>query len=213
MIRTVRFDGYDSWDDFGLIRTSTTISKPEAKTNTLEVEGMDGVIDFTEYFGEVYYKNRTITLEFNTKRPMDEFPKVYSDVCNALDGRRMRIALSEDPGYYWIGRVSVSEWKSNGRIGLITIEADCEPYKYKDEPTVRSFTVSGSKKVILENLRKKVSPDFDLGASMTIRFGGKDYSAEAGKWSDPSLMLDSGRNELTFTGTGSVTVTYQERGL
>lgn len=213
MMKTVRFGEYDSWEDFGLVRTSTTIDKPAAKTSTVEVEGMDGVLDFTEYFGEVLYDNRTISLDFETQRPMEEFPQLFSDVCNAIDGKMLRIVLSEDPDFYYVGRVSVSEWKSNGRIGKLSIEADCEPYKYRSTITTKTVQVSGSKTESFDNLRKRVRPTFDLSASMTIRQGTKSFSASGNGWSDAGLYFGQGANELTFEGTGTVTVKYQEKGL
>lgn len=212
-LRTVKFGDYDSWLDFGLIRTSTTIGKPEARTNTVEVEGMDGVLDFSEYFGEIMYDNRELELEFSTARPVSEFPRLYSDVCNAIDGKRLKVVLSEDPDYYWMGRVSVSEWKSNGRIGTLTISVDCEPYKYKAEVTRRTIQVSGTAKALLTNLRKRVVPTFELDAAMTIAFGTGSHSATVGTWSSPEIVFEQGVNEITFTGTGTVVVSYQERGL
>lgn len=213
MIRTVKFDDFDSWLDYHLVRTSTTIGQPEPKTNTVEVEGSDGVLDFTEYFGEVFYKNRTISLEFQTQVPVEEFPKLFSRIQNDLHGRSMRIKLSEDPEFYYVGRVSVSEWKSNGRIGQLTIEADCEPYKYRAEITRKEFEVDGSAIVYFENLRKRVVPTFTFGAEMSVAFDGATYAASAGRWSDPRLAFGRGLNEVTFTGTGPVAVEYQERGL
>ena len=58
MYRSVNFDNYNSWTDFFLIRSSKTISSPEPKYIKVEVEGADGELDLTEYFGDIKYKNR-----------------------------------------------------------------------------------------------------------------------------------------------------------
>lgn len=211
--RTVKFDGYDSYLDFALIRTSCTIGEAAPKKTTVEIEGSDGVLDLTDYFGEVYYENRTLSFEFSLIEPMSEFNRIYSEIKNALNGKKMKITLSEDSEFYYVGRVSVNEWKSNGRIGSIAIECDCEPYKYRKNVTSKTVTVNGTKTVLFQNLNKRVMPEFNLSADMTIKFGDSSYSAGSGAWSDSRLKFVQGSNRVVFEGNGTVTVKYQERGL
>ena len=213
MIRTVKFDDLDSFEDFGLVRVGTSIDAPSAKTSTVEVEGMDGVLDFSEYFGELMYDDRGLSFDFQSDADMSGHAALYASICNALDGRKAKITLSEDPGFYWLGRVSVGDYESAGRIFEVSIEADCEPYRYKAEPTTKTVTVSGSKTETFSNLRKRVRPTFDLSAEMTIRQGAKSFTASGTGWSDPALYFGQGANDLTFEGTGTVKVTWQEKGL
>lgn len=213
MFRTVQFGDYDSYTDFALILASHTIGEAAPRTNSVEVEGMDGSLDLTEYFGEVFYSNRELSFTFSLIEPVSEFPRIYSEVKNAIHGRRMKIRLGWDSGFYYVGRVTVSEWQSNGRIGSITVTADCEPYKYKVKPTTKTFKVEGSKTVILSNLRKRVSPQFESDAVFTVKQGDESYTASQGVWSDARIILQQGDNRLDFEGNATITVTYQERGL
>ena len=214
MLPSVKFGKYDSMLDFALIRTASTVGEAPVKTNTVEVEGADGVLDLTEYFGELFYENRTLEFTFQCIEPISEFKRIYSEVKNAINGKKMKIILSEDSDFYYIGRVSVNEWASNGRIGELSISCDCEPYKYRKNVTTKTLTVNGSKKVLFQNLHKRVVPEFNFSvANMQIKFGTATYTASAGDWSDPRLIFLQGTNEVTFTGNGTVTVTYQERGL
>lgn len=142
-----------------------------------------------------------------------DFQTTFSRVFNALHGKRMRIQLSEEPGFYYIGRLEVDGWETGEKTGDINITADCEPYKYRASETVKAVTVSGTATASFDNLRKRVMPTFELSASMQVKQGDTTYQASAGTWSDPRLVFDEGANELTFTGTGTVTVKYQERGL
>lgn len=213
MFRTVQFDDLDSYLDFRLIRTSKTIGEAAPKTKTVEIEGADGTLDLTDYFGELYYQNRTLSFEFSLIEPISEFERIYSEVKNALNGRKMKITLSEDSDFYYVGRVSVSDWKADGRIGSITVDCDCEPYKYRKNVTKKTVTVNGTKTVMFQNLNKLVMPEFELSAAMQIKFGDSTYSANKGKWSDSRLKFKQGSNKVVFTGNGTVTVSYQERGL
>lgn len=136
MYRSVNFDNYNSWTDFFLIRSSKTISAPEPKYIKVEVEGADGELDLTEYFGDIKYKNRKLSFTFVAKVRETEFLNLFSSIQNALHGRNMKIVLEEDPDFYYFGRVTVNEWKSNKNIGEITIECDVEPYKYRTYKSV-----------------------------------------------------------------------------
>lgn len=127
----ITFGNYHSYRDFGLILSEKTIGAPTPKTELIDIPGGDGVLDLTEFFGEVKYNNRTLTFEFSTKVPQAEFMPLFSRVQNALHGQKMHITLDEDPEWYYIGRLSVSEWKAEKRIGKLTVTADCEPFKYR----------------------------------------------------------------------------------
>lgn len=135
-MKGVKFGSYHSYDDFGLILSSKEIGSPEPKIVTIEVEGSDGVLDFTEFAGETKFKNRTLAFHFSRPQVIPVFMNLLSEVHNALHGKKMQIILDEDPGFYYSGRITVNEFKADANIGLITIEADCDPWKYKVNQTV-----------------------------------------------------------------------------
>lgn len=213
-MKGVTFGDFHSWDDFSLILNSKLIGSPEAKTTTVEIPGADGVLDISEYFGEVKYKNRKLSFDFSTIVPKCEFLNLFSAIQNAIHGKRIRIILDDDPDFYYVGRISVSEWKADKNIGRITIDCDCEPYKYRMNKTVISVNVTDTATIQLPNLRKRATPTFTSTGAIRIGFGGSTYSIEtAGTFTAPEIILGAGNNEITFTGTANVTVEYQEGGL
>lgn len=212
-MRTIKFGDLDSYEDLGLVREAVEIGAPKPKTDSVEVEGADGVLDLTEYFGEVLYDNRTIKMDFYALKTDKSFHEVFADAYNALHGKRMKIALSEEPGFYYIGRVTLDKWKTNDKTGALSISADCEPYRYKATETVKAVTVDGTATETFTNLRKRVVPTFELSAGMQIKQGTQTFTATQGTWSDNRLYFVEGDNVLEFTGTGTATVKYQERGL
>lgn len=113
-----------------MILTHKTIGTPTPKTETIDIPGGDGVLDMTEFFGEVKYGNRPITYEFSTAIPYEQFPAFFSRVQNALHGQKVRIVDDADPDCYYIGRLTVSEFQAKRAIGTLAIDCDCEPYKY-----------------------------------------------------------------------------------
>lgn len=143
-MKGVKFGNFHSYDTWGLILSSKEIQSPSPKINHVEIEGGDGVLDYTEYFGDVKFNNRTLTFNFSAwKNSQEDFLKLYSTIHNAIHGKKMKVILDDDPEFYYFGRVKVNEWKSNKKIGEIVIEVDAEPYKMKNELTSVSVTVDG----------------------------------------------------------------------
>lgn len=130
-MKGITFGEYHSYRDFHLILTEKVIGAPAPKTEVIDIPGSDGVLDFTEYFGEVKYENRKLSFDFSTLVPQPEFMTLFALVQNALHGKKMMISLDVDPEWYYIGRVTVSEWKADKRIGKLTIDCDCEPHRYR----------------------------------------------------------------------------------
>lgn len=217
MLKQVHFGDFSSFDDFSLILSAKKIETPKVKTETTDVPGADGVLDFTEYFGEPKYENRKLSFDFSTMTRYDGFLELFSQIQNALHGQRLNIWLDDDPDFYYVGRISVSEWQADKRIGKVTIECDCEPYKYKRNQTKITTEVSGSASVVYRNLRKSVTPQFDVsvnaGENMTVKYGAQTYSLSSGTFRMPELVFYAGDTVLDYEGNGTVTVTYQEGGL
>lgn len=88
-----------------------------------------------------------MSFEFSTMVPQAEFMTLFSRVQNALHGQKLRIILDDDPDCYYIGRLTVSEWKADRLIGTLTIDCDCEPYKYR----LSSQTVSLTGRNLINN--------------------------------------------------------------
>lgn len=206
----IKFGTYKSYDDLYLICTKKTIGSPTVKESTVEVEGGDGVLDYTEYFGDVKYSSRQLRFEFESLVPQSQFPELYSAVLDALHGKKVQIVLDEDSDFYYVGRLSVSDFTNNRGIGSIKIDCDCDPYKYKKNATTVSKAVSGSLEITLPNLRKRVVPTITSSATMTFAFGGRTIQHNAGTFIIPTLELVKGNNTVTVTGTGNVSFTYQE---
>ena len=210
-LNTVGFDDWDSFDDFELVLTSKTVGAPSIKTETVDVPGADGSLDLTEFFGEVFFENRELNFEFACKT--EPYLEVYSYFKNKVHGKKMKIRLSDDPGFYYLGRVSINEWETDEGLGFVSVDVDAEPYKYRNEVTQKIFSVNGSLSVILDNLKKPVSPTFEVSDPINITFENKQYAASEGTYKNLEIILKAGENPIKFDGNGTVVVTYQERGL
>lgn len=209
-MKGIKFGDYHSFNDLSLIITKKEIGSPPIKQKIVNVDGAHSHIEYTEYFGEVKYDNMKHIFEFNSIIPQAQFLTQFSEIKNKLHGRLLKIVLDEEPDYYYLGRVAVSNFTNDKNIGVISIECDCEPWKYKKDETVVAQAVDGSATIVLMNSRMKVVPVIRTTASMTIDFDGNTATIGTGTYTIPTLELSEGANEVVVTGTGNITFTYQE---
>lgn len=209
-MKGVTFGNYHSWDDFSLVLNDKEIGAPSPKVETIDIPGGDGALDYTEYFGEVKYNTRKLKFNFSTIVHQDEFLGLFSKIQGAIHGRRLKIILDDDPDFYYDGRITVDSWKADKNIGKITVECDCEPYKYKINKTTVTNEVTDSAELTFANSRKSVVPAITLTAAAQISFGGSTYALGAGTTTSGEIVFLQGNNALTVTGNTTITVEYQE---
>ena len=200
-------NSYHSYDDFNLILKPRTLQVASPKIETVEIPGADGDLDLTDWFGEVHYKNVDIEYDFSYIGALKDWDNQYALICNTLNGQKMKIIEDKTPTLYRVGRVQVSEWKANKAVGEISIEIDCEPYRYKESVTV----VQGNAGTITcINSRKAVVPTLQATAEMSIEFEGNTYTVGTTQTTIPSIIFKEGNNILKVEGDGVLTITYQE---
>ena len=214
-MKGIRFGAHHS-DDLGLILGKKELGAPAVKDEKTDIPGADGDLDQTEFFGEPKFENRTHRFDFSTMAPAEDFPAVYSNVLNRLHGRKMRIILDDDPLYFYMGRLHVSPFTNEKGVGMISVECDCEPYKYKKDFTVIAQAVSGAQAITLTNGRKRAVPEvhvYTQSGSMQIEYQGNVWNLSSGSYTLPELELIEGENVVTVAGTGTVTFSWQEGDL
>ena len=221
MMGKVFFDGKDTYTEYGLLLASKSISLPEVRTNMIDVPGRDGLLDASEVLtGEVTYKNRTITLKLTGVDTVSgkKWPATISDFCNKVHGKRVKITFPEDTAHFYSGRCSV------GKVGLvkmmqtIPVTVDCDPWKYKNAKTTVSRSDLGTayKQLSLPNESRPVIPTITVAQDTTLLWGISTINISAGDHILPAIRLAAGSNALkakVASGTGSITVTYQEASL
>lgn len=215
-MKGVTFGTYHSYDDFSLVLTSKEIAAPKTKTVKIDVEGADGSIDLTEFFGEPKYEDCTHKFQFSTIVPQNQFLALFSTIKNAIHGKKLRIVLDDDPGFFYIGRCYVSSFTNDKNIGRISVECDCEPWKYKAAKTVVTQAVNGETTVTLTNIRKRVVPEVLIEADSPLHIVYNTYNVwdlGGGSYTLPELELKAGENSVSVTGTGNITFSYQEAAL
>lgn len=206
----VKFGDKHTFDDWGLVLTEKSLGLPEPKTSGVEIEGADGELDTSEVLsGEIKFSNRLLTFKLTMTDNYEDFSDKVTEIANYLHGRKMRIILDEDDLCYYYGRCAINEWLTDRRIGQIAISCNCEPYKYDLNETIIAATVTGETKINVYGKRKTVCPTITVTGDVTMLVGDESVALSATK---PNEILDfyirEGNNTLTFTGSGTVELSY-----
>lgn len=228
MYHSVVFGDKNTWDDWHIVpSTRPTFSMPAVKENYVDIPGADGVIDLTDsLIKRPTYKNREGEFEFIVVNDYGEWSERYSEIANFLHGRAMKCYLEDDPGYYYQGRFSVNNWKSDRNWSSITINYNVEPYKYEKftgesgwlyKPFEKSrgvldnyrvFETGDSASQIVTVRERWIRPIITVtsDANLTHTFDGmsESYSLMPGANKPEGLILKNGVNTLGFSGGGSI---------
>lgn len=143
-----KFNGINTFDNWHLMPTSRIVFSPPApKTNYIDLSGANGSIDATEALTPYpVYSDRTGSIEFyvlNGKSILSEnrrdqtwskygvWNSRYSEIMDYMHGRKVKVILDDDREYFYRGRLSVNQWKSDKTWSKITFDYTFEPYKYE----------------------------------------------------------------------------------
>lgn len=221
----------NTWDDWHLIPSSRPlVVPPNTKTNFVDIPGADGSLDYTEILSGVKFENREGTWEFIVENGHQEWFVLYKDILGFLNGKRFKIELESDPGYYYFGRMFVDGWTSSSsdKHSTVTFKYIIEPYKYPTASTegydwlwdelqfvkiyeiyYGRFNVNGVKERNLINPREtEIIPAFTCVDEMVVEFNENTFTLPSGTTNDSGIILSPGDNIMTFHGHGNVIVDY-----
>ena len=223
----VLFNDMHTFNDFKLFVQSISISEATIKEQSIDIPGADGKLDFSETLtGDVKFNNRTIKIQLSNRKDINYFQE-YSRIQNLLHGKKMKIRLSDDLNFYYIGRVKVKEYITETLLKNIEIECDVEPYKYDINSSLddwlwdpfdfesgiinqtKDIKVEGSKEVIIYGRRKKVIPKITCDNELQVIFNSKTYNLLPGTQKVLNIEICEGMNTLKFIGNGTVSIEYK----
>lgn len=218
MARGTDFGGVHSDTDLHLIQQLVDVQPAEPRLNLIDIPGADGAKDLsTQPGGRVVYKDRKLTWTF-ALYPGDKWAEKHRQVSGALNGKYCRITLDSDQEYYFLGRLAVKGYKIDNTLRQITVEASCRPYMLRQQETeVRVDYLSTAYQTLrLVNDRKPTIPVITVTAETTLLWKGSTITLSPGTHKVLDIELLEGVNQLdakVTTGTGSITLIYQEGAL
>lgn len=194
--------------EYGMHLMWQTLSAPSVKTVFVEIPGLDGQLDSTEEYGRVLYEMRSLVI--GCKHPSDEWHADFETICAKYHGQQVKIAFTNDPNWYWTGRLFVSEYST--RKHELSMNATVFPYKFRTQETI--VTSAGNETVTLSNNRMRVVPSVTIDGPVTLEWGSHSKALSASTYPATfkiaGLELDEGDLNVTITGEASVVFTYRE---
>lgn len=216
-LRGVQFGDYHTADDWNLIMNEKKVEPPTPKTNYVSVPGRDGDLDLTAALsGLVNYDNRKATYVFLlTDGTQLDREELISEIVGVLHGQSMEIIDTDDyPDYYMTGRLTVTNITNTNAYGTITIEANCNPWRYALNSSARTVTVTSSDGTVLVAISNKgyrtVTPTITVTGTVNLTYGSTSVSLSAGTYTFPGFTLSPGVTSVSVSGSGTITFTYQE---
>jgi hypothetical protein len=193
------------------------LAAPKPKTDFVSVWGRDGDIDLTESEtdGQVFYENRELTMDMIYMG--EDWTDAYSELLDMLHGKECAVQFSNDPYWYWAGRIIASLYEHKPHS--LTMSGIMFPYKLSVAKVTRSATVSGAIEsngvdVVLPSSRMRVSPKVTVvagtGESVTLKWGTKTQTLSAGTYYVRGLKVGSDDVTIKVWGTGTVTFEYRK---
>lgn len=193
-----------------------SFSAPEYQENFLDVPGRDGALDLSAALtnGAPTYHSRTLSVKLECSEGTRLTRETaINTMTNWLDGWRMDIVLPDDPDHYITGRVSVAKEYNDNAHAAVTVTAVCDPWRYAKAETVYTLTAATAEKTAsLANAgRRAAVPLLTItGGSILIKYGAYSWSLGAGTYQLPDLTLPQGGGSLTYSGTGTLRISYRE---
>lgn len=136
-----KLNGINTYRDWKLLPSSRPVfNPPKVKTNYIDLPGADGSIDATDIIsGYPVYSNREGSNEFYVITGYGNWANRFSDIMDYLHGQKVKVILETDPSYYYEGRLSVNEWRSEKDHSKIVIDYNLDPYKYEIQSTTEKW--------------------------------------------------------------------------
>lgn len=208
---TIIFNGEEvhTGNDLDLVQEEKKIEKPKIQSYTVEVPGRNGLLNLTKGLtGRVMYNNRPLSFRYfgTGKRSqlleLDAFMSKYH-------GQTIRIIDDDYPNHYYEGEASVST-EFHGNYIIVSLDVDAQPFRLRLTPTVYSQTIDGTVTLKLENESIEVFPMITVTAETTLIFNGVSFKLSAGSYTSENILFRAGVNVLEVSGTGTITIEYQE---
>lgn len=247
---SITFGEKNTWDDWHLIPSSRPVfSPPQPNIRLLNIPGKSGSLDVTDVFGPVVYADRTGSFEFyvdhetgfpsRDNEPWSSWTEAYYEIMQYLHGKKLKAVLKDDPKFYYEGRFSVNEWRSNANFSTIVINYTVQPYKMQHYYQGWDWIWD---KTDFNDKTKKLSPLSNIliskyGTSgVEVKITGYGYRSipvinctdsgvqmyfddqdpitlNAGDNRPSIAVITEGEHKLRFVGTGLVDVYYRSGAL
>lgn len=226
MYHSITIGDKNTWTDWHLIPSSRPIvNPPNPRTSFIDIPGSDGSLDLSEIMiGRPTYTDRSGTWDFYVDNGYGKWSDRYSEIMAYLHGKKMNAILEDDPLFYYEGRFSVNEWRSDPFYSRISINYNVGPYKLYsitdgdmwlwDPFNFNTDSIHSYKNMVVRrnsDLVIKINGDvMDIVPLITtptndmqLEFNGYKIYLKRGSHTYDTVVIKDGENTLVFRYNGS----------
>lgn len=183
----VTFGNKHSYNDWGIWLEDSHKNPPLPKRYIVDVPARNGLLELTpELTPIIRFENRTLTFTFRVKA--GDWSSIESMIYGDVHGKTLDVVSDLDPNWHWHGCVTVDDFASDERTGVIVITVDAYPFKLSN--TENSYTVNGNGTITCEVDRMEISPAFEVEAPTTVIYGDSSYVIESTATTEKTLSGD-----------------------
>ena len=194
--------------NYNLTLNQLTITPPLPKTSYVEIPGTNEPLDLTEYFGEIFYYNQTITIRLETLDKREVFLANAQRLLGDINGRKIAFKRFETDEAYYTGRASANIELYNFGVQAVVLTISASPYRQKEKTTIKKV---GSGTIKLTNWQRKARVKVTTTKSTSIEFNNNTYTFGIGSFTS-DIVLDAGENMMEVSTIGTTTFEYVEMG-
>jgi len=193
----------------------TEITNPEPKIDWLEIPLRDGAINASEILSSrVFYTTGTVLLGIEVMAFRSEWPAIKSRLMEDIHGMDVEVSI-DNSEFYYVGVAYVGDLEDHGSTAYVPINITVQPFQRKSSwKDLGTLTVSTSATQAVKIGSMRAYFEFTTSAAdMTLTYDGVTYTLPQGKSTGYDFYLPEGTHTLTFGGSGTVKIRYQEAKL
>lgn len=214
--RTANLGGYDT-AAHGWTLAAWSLQEPSPVTKFQDVPGrIKGPLNLSNILtgGLPSYGSRPLsaTLETSEGDRLEREARI-SYIINKLHGQTVDIVGPDKPNHYAVGTLTVKRKYNNLARGSVEISGTCEPWLYAATETVVQLQATEVEQTatLLNQGAMPVVPVLQVeGGSVVLAYGLDSIALNPGTYKWPDLFLTPGEHVVTYTGAGTLTITYRE---
>ena len=234
-VRSIDFDGVNSWTDFKLMIESAEIGYPKKNKATIQIPNSNIKYDYADVFGDLY-EERTLEYNFYIVRPnalsVEELEYRKSQIANWLQpGIRHKLSDTAIPYYHFIAEVQGDyDYTEENGYSIFKVKFTCYPYKIhaidegddlwdpfefdNDVAQELKFNIDGGITTHIYNTGLTiVKPRITVSGTATISLNGIDETFTQGSYTDTKIAFAKGDNIIVITGRGRVQFSFSKEVL
>jgi hypothetical protein len=214
---SVIFGDKHSWKDWHLIPSSPpVVPPPKLRENYVDIPGTNGSIDISEILtGFPTYDKRSGSMSFIYLPEFGSSRKMYETIMNYIHGKRMKVILTDEPEYFYEGRITVKEYSIAAQYSGFSFDYIFDPYKLQTHvsPGYTNLTVNEERVIPLSigTSPMRLTPMVTVDSNMTAVYeqpGALPVSIQLfqGSYRYPGLTIGPGGGTLTVQGNGTISL-------